>query len=428
MKKALVLAGGGTRGAYQCGAIRALRHIQQDDWDIVTGTSIGALNGALVVQGDYKAMDDLWHNLTQETIIKGGIPNDINIDTILNEQHLISSFFKNYIKERGADISPFIEKASELYNAERFLASPIEFGCITVRHGANEPVYVTKEMMKEHGLDWLMASASAFPAFPIYKFEEGEFVDGGYFDNFPIDYALRLGATEVIAIDLNNEPQHPNYFGHKHIHYIYPHKDLGSFLNFNREQLDKMEIYGYNDALKEMGFYQGVLYTFEKEPLPKFYDELIRQILMLETRIKLATNINESLRSETVVYDTVSQRLKKKKIRESELYFGLMDILMDLCNLDDCAVWTYEKARNAILAQFAPCAQEDYPYLPTKSPKDMVAYASSLDTKGIISKMVHTNLYPDHVFLSEGAWLTLYPFEEALALLVTMMMFELGGF
>ena len=55
MKKALVLAGGGTRGSYQNGAVRALRRIGQDDWNLVTGTSIGALNAALIVQKDYKA-------------------------------------------------------------------------------------------------------------------------------------------------------------------------------------------------------------------------------------------------------------------------------------------------------------------------------------------------------------------------------------
>ena len=50
MKKALVLAGGGTRGSYQNGALKALKKIHETDFDIVTGTSIGALNAALVVQ------------------------------------------------------------------------------------------------------------------------------------------------------------------------------------------------------------------------------------------------------------------------------------------------------------------------------------------------------------------------------------------
>ena len=51
--KALVLSGGGSKGAYQIGAWKALKklHIK---FDIVTGTSVGALNGALVTQKSYR--------------------------------------------------------------------------------------------------------------------------------------------------------------------------------------------------------------------------------------------------------------------------------------------------------------------------------------------------------------------------------------
>ena len=50
--KALVLSGGGSKGSYQIGVWKALRklHIK---FDIVTGTSVGALNGALVAQKNY---------------------------------------------------------------------------------------------------------------------------------------------------------------------------------------------------------------------------------------------------------------------------------------------------------------------------------------------------------------------------------------
>ena len=52
---ALVLGGGGAKGSYQIGVWKAL--IDMDiakDIKIITGTSIGSLNGAFVAQGDYK--------------------------------------------------------------------------------------------------------------------------------------------------------------------------------------------------------------------------------------------------------------------------------------------------------------------------------------------------------------------------------------
>ena len=49
-QKALVLSGGGGRGAYHVGV---LRFLEEHDWmpDIVSGTSIGAVNGAAIASG-----------------------------------------------------------------------------------------------------------------------------------------------------------------------------------------------------------------------------------------------------------------------------------------------------------------------------------------------------------------------------------------
>ena len=69
MKKALVLAGGGTRGIYQVGAIEALKEIGEDDWSIITGTSVGALNAAMLVQGDFDRMVDMYEHLQADQIV-----------------------------------------------------------------------------------------------------------------------------------------------------------------------------------------------------------------------------------------------------------------------------------------------------------------------------------------------------------------------
>ena len=61
MKKGLVLEGGGTKGAYQIGAYEALRDLGIKITGIA-GTSIGALNGAFIAQGDFESMKDIWVN------------------------------------------------------------------------------------------------------------------------------------------------------------------------------------------------------------------------------------------------------------------------------------------------------------------------------------------------------------------------------
>ena len=64
----LVLEGGGARGSYHIGAYKAILeegiHI-----DGITGTSIGSLNGAMIVQGDFDICSDLWENVSYSMVI-----------------------------------------------------------------------------------------------------------------------------------------------------------------------------------------------------------------------------------------------------------------------------------------------------------------------------------------------------------------------
>ena len=59
---ALALEGGGAKGAYQIGAWKALREAGVKI-DAVAGTSVGALNGALIVMGDLEKAEAIWYNL-----------------------------------------------------------------------------------------------------------------------------------------------------------------------------------------------------------------------------------------------------------------------------------------------------------------------------------------------------------------------------
>jgi len=66
-KTALVLGGGGSKGAYEIGVWQALNELGIQI-DIVTGTSIGAVNGALVAQNDFEMANKSWHEIKESTI------------------------------------------------------------------------------------------------------------------------------------------------------------------------------------------------------------------------------------------------------------------------------------------------------------------------------------------------------------------------
>lgn len=72
-KTALVLGGGGSRGAYEIGVWQALRELGIK-LDIVCGTSVGSINGAVIVQDEFDLAVKLWHELETEMIFDVDIP------------------------------------------------------------------------------------------------------------------------------------------------------------------------------------------------------------------------------------------------------------------------------------------------------------------------------------------------------------------
>ncbi len=66
--KALILSGGGARGAYEAGAVLSL--LQHERFDVICGTSIGAINGALIAQDDVAKLEVLWRSMASRNVIR----------------------------------------------------------------------------------------------------------------------------------------------------------------------------------------------------------------------------------------------------------------------------------------------------------------------------------------------------------------------
>ena len=240
MKKALVLAGGGTKGAYQAGAIRALCEMGMDDWDIVTGTSVGSMHAALVVQKDYDYLYGIYDRLKKEEIFNGTLPVNLGLEELIGERKEIGKTLLQVVRDKGVDISPLKKNIHALFDADKFFSSHTDFGCITATEKGHDGVYVTKDMMRVNPEKWILASCSAYPAFPAAEIDGQSYVDGGYFDNVPVDFALRLGADEAVVIDLSATPYHPHYLTRSNIRYLFPHSDPGDFLDFSKEKINHL--------------------------------------------------------------------------------------------------------------------------------------------------------------------------------------------
>lgn len=261
MKRALVLSGGGSRGAYEIGAWQALDEMGFR-FDAVYGTSIGALNAGLVAQGDLKRAAGLWANISINQVIRTD-ETGFSIDRMISRKRDVIPFLLENAKYLNADVSPLESLLGEYLDERKVRASGMELGVMTVRVPAMQPVPVRLKDIPEGQLaDWLIASASCFPVFPARRIGGGVYVDGGYFDNMPVDMALEDGADEIIAVSVHPNPLHPEYTRMPFLKLIHPLHNLGGFLDFNPKILKRARLMGYYDAMKAYGRFDGIRYTF----------------------------------------------------------------------------------------------------------------------------------------------------------------------
>jgi predicted acylesterase/phospholipase RssA len=260
MKRALVLGGGGSKGAYQAGAIKALNELGIS-FDIVVGTSIGALNGCLVAQQDYQLLQEIWDQVTVNDVIANGVNLEFDLGQLMKEKDEIIPFIQGVMKS-GVDISPFKAMIDKALDEDRLLASNIDYGLTYVRADDLKLMTKTKfQMEKDMIKEYLLASASCYPAFPMQRIDNTNYIDGGYRDNVPIALAAKMGGTEFIVIPLDEDPI-PKLDNYENVTLIKPFNSLGSFLNFDRTQLNLNQQRGYLDTLKVMGQYSGIHYNF----------------------------------------------------------------------------------------------------------------------------------------------------------------------
>lgn len=104
----IVLEGGGARGAYQIGVWKALREVGIKIKG-VAGTSVGALNGALICMDDLEKAEEIWGNMTYSTVFnvddsmigklkKFGVRSMKVTDA--------AAEFRRLFSDRGLDIAP----------------------------------------------------------------------------------------------------------------------------------------------------------------------------------------------------------------------------------------------------------------------------------------------------------------------------------
>ncbi len=332
----LALEGGGAKGAFHMGAVKALLE-EGYVFDAIAGTSIGAFNAAIIAQGDFELGYTLWENMTtslifdiEDTKLQNILSKKVDLDTIA----YVSGKIKDLIANKGMDTVKIKELLDCYIDEEKLRASATDLGIITVSLSDLKPLELYKEDIPKGKLTaYLMASAN-FPLFKLEPLAGKYFLDGGIYDNCPINLLIRKGCTKIIAIrTFGIGISQKTLDSSAELLSIIPSEDLGKILIFDNVLINHNLKLGYYDTKKALHNLKGYKYYI----YPTGNDFFLKIILLLSNECILQLCSDLSLGSYTqmdpsrLLFEKVLPKLSR--LLKLEIHAGYEDMMLCLLEL-----------------------------------------------------------------------------------------------
>ena len=261
----LALEGGGAKGAYQIGAWKALREAGIR-FSAVSGTSVGALNGAMIVMDDLEKAENVWNNIHFSQVMDVDdeeMRRLMNRDIPLSELKSTLRSVADIVRNRGFDVTPLRNWVAEVVDADKICHSDTDFFIVTYSLSDHQELELKASDLDEDELcDMLLASAY-LPAFRLEKLGGKYYADGGVQDVVPIHALVENGCKDIIALRIFGFGIEKRFRipDDVHVTTIGPTVDLGNILNFDAEQSRKNMRLGYFDAQRVLyGLYGSTYY------------------------------------------------------------------------------------------------------------------------------------------------------------------------
>lgn len=268
---AVCFGGGGGKGAYEAGVIKALaKYDMFKRIKAVSGASIGALNSMLYNMQDPELPEKVWKDIKFETVFEA-------------DPSLMFNGKPGFFNRKG-----LVDILNRYIDLDKFYAGNIStyINTTVISDGAKkENYYKLNDLPKDEIID-LLCAASALPfLYELVTYENQEMVDGGLSNNIPVEVLYHNGYRHIIVVGCGRKNA-KDLSGYKDADFIeiYPSVYLGDLidgtLNYSQKDiLFRIEL-GYRDALRALKLY------FTDDPCYKEQLPLLEQNDLNEIKAK----------------------------------------------------------------------------------------------------------------------------------------------
>ena len=262
MKRALVISGGGSKGAFAGGIAQFLLEESQLNYDFFIGTSTGSLLISHLALGKVETIKRAYTNVTQESIFD-------NCPFLIKQQGRVKrikihhfNVLKNFIRGRKTfgESNNLRKLLTEYFSITDFqlLKNEKKEVVVCVSNLSTNRVEYKRlhDFEYEDFLDWIWISCNYVPFMSLVVKDHCEYADGGLGSVIPIEEAVRRGATHVDAILLDTEFQQTNRVPSRN-----PFEALSSVFGFISDKIEQQNLHIGNLVANDYGATLRIFYT-----------------------------------------------------------------------------------------------------------------------------------------------------------------------
>lgn len=320
---AIMLDGGGARGAYQIGAWKALREAGVKV-NAVAGTSVGALNGAFICMDDVKKAEKVWSEITFSKVMD---VDDIWMERLFRKENTLTEVLREIWKtlaDGGVDVTPLRRLIHENVDEKKIRQSGIEFCLMTFSVSDMKELDLSIEDIPEGMLEDFLLASAYLVGFKNEKLHGKTYIDGGVINNVPMGALVDRGYENIIQIRIYGPGREPKVYltDEMNVYRIAPRVKLGSIIEFHQKRSRQNMQIGYYDAKRMIYGLKGRIY----------YIEQIEEECYYSTRI---SRLSEKERMETVF-----ELRMPVGCTEEELYLTMLEACAKLLRIQKYKIYT----------------------------------------------------------------------------------------
>ena len=351
----LVLEGGGAKGAYQIGAWKALKEAGVKIKG-VSGTSVGALNGALICMDDLERAENLWANISYSQIIN---VDDELMGRLFDKSQMKPEFLRETLKEifrmlgeGGMDITPLRRLIEENIDEDLIRKSPVEFYSCTYSLTDRKELNVDMKTVPEGQMKDMLLASAYLPGFKNEKLHGKTYVDGGATNVLPMDVLLEHGYQDLILLRIFGVGREKKVSIPEGVSVteIAPRGNLGNTLQFDAGKSRKNMRLGYYDALRAIYGLQGKIYYVEQTREECYYlNQLVQAKPEVRAALLEAYELDRSPEQEMrsfveLLLPLLAVELKlPKDWNYSSLYLAILETAARHCKVHRYRVYTVQQ-------------------------------------------------------------------------------------